>query len=252
MPSLRRWGLVVGCLVVLGGVAWAGDPLARPASPKACEYLDQGNTLYDLRSFEDAIKAFRAGAVIEEAAVFDFNLGQASRQLGKYEDAIWYYERFVDIGHPAGEDLATVQELIKEMRAHLADRARTMPPNDPARPRSDAAKASPSGPPGTDWFGWGVTGFGIAAMGAGGAVLLSASHLSDQANMAADTKRRDQLHDQARTRSTVGAVIGIGGIAATVAGAIKLLLHAHAAEPAASAALALGVSSNGAYVVGRF
>lgn len=74
-------------LVLIVGAARAA-PLARPASPEAQEHLDRGNRLYGTRPFEEAIAEYKAGALIEPAPVFDYNLGQCFRQLGRYQEAI--------------------------------------------------------------------------------------------------------------------------------------------------------------------
>lgn len=264
--------MVVACVFFLSGVATAGKPLARPTNREAREHLDRGNRLYNTRSFDEAIVEFKAGALVEPASVFDYNLGQAYRQLGKYNEAIWHYERFLIYGKPDGKLLEGVNAFLKEMRAQLANRALTMPPTEPAplsandttttpavrtspasEPRqlevsSESATVSPRGP---DWFGWGMAATGVAAMGAAGALLLSSSHLSDQANTELDVRQRNQLHDQAGTRSTVGVVIGIGGIGLTTAGIIKLVLHGRDTARH-TAALDIGITSNGAFVVGSF
>ena len=272
MRTAWRWFVVAGCMLFLGGIAAAGNPLARPAKREAREHLDRGNRLYNTRSFDEAIVEFKAGALIEPASVFDYNLAQAYRQLGKYKEAIWHYERFLNYGHPAGELLDAVHSFLDEMRAQLANRALTMLPAEPVPPRADrAAQAAATPPPpsteprrsrassedssrsaaGTDCFTWSMVGSGMAAMAGAGALFLSSSHLSDEANMEPDTRRRNQLHDQARTRSTIGVVVGVGGVGLATAGVIKLLLHAREAPPRA-AVLDIAVTTNGAFVVGHF
>jgi hypothetical protein len=89
-------------------------------------------------------------------------------------------------------------------------------------------------------------------MGTAGAVLLSASHLNDQANMEPDVRRWNQLHDQAGTRRTIGVVIGIGGMGLTVAGAVRLMLHTREMAHPSAARLDVGISSNGIFVAGKF
>ncbi|HEX8113876.1 MAG TPA: hypothetical protein VF516_39360 [Kofleriaceae bacterium] len=83
-------------------------------------------------------------------------------------------------------------------------------------------------------------------------MLLSAGHLSDRANTEPDTLRRNQLHEQARNRSTVGAILGIGGIGLTAVGVVKLVLHARETTRPTAARLDVGITSNGAFVVGNF
>src|SRR5882724_11088677 len=117
MRLILRWLVVIACFVgVFGGnAAFAGKPLARPTNHEACEHLDRGNKLYNLRSFDEAIREFKAGALIESAPVFDYNLGQAYRQLGKYKDALWHYDRFLNYGRPTGELLDAVTGFMAEM-----------------------------------------------------------------------------------------------------------------------------------------
>ena len=107
-------------------------------------------------------------------------------------------------------------------------------------------------PTGTDWLGWGMAGAGVAAMGGAAALFFSSSHLIDQANNEPDTRRRNQLHDQAGTRNTIGVIVGIGGIGLTAAGIIKLVLHSREMAPAHTTTLEIGITSNSAFVVGRF
>src|SRR5882724_9357480 len=113
--------LVIFCFVVasLPTPALAGDPLARPLDPKACGHLDRGNNLYDAGSFKEAIDEYKAGETIEPAPVFDFNLGQAHRQLGLYREALWHYDRFVNKGEPTGRLRDAVIAFMAEMRTHL-------------------------------------------------------------------------------------------------------------------------------------
>ena len=136
-PPGRGWVLVVvtvlAALAVLESGAWAGDPsLAGPKTPVAHEHFARGNRLYRIRQFEGAIAEYQAGAVLELAPVFDYNLGQCYRQLGKYADAIWHYERFLKNARPGSELSALVSGFLQQMRGELERRAMTQPPTDVA------------------------------------------------------------------------------------------------------------------------
>jgi tetratricopeptide (TPR) repeat protein len=272
MRSILQWLVAVACLIDVFGAnaAFAGKPLARPANHEACEHLDRGNRLYNLRSFDEAIKEFKAGALIEPAPVFDYNLGQAYRQLGKYKDALWHYDRFLKYGQPAGELLDAVNRFMAEMRAQLANGVPAMSPTDAAegppspsvsRPATEShqeiVRHDDPAPPiehdtARDWFGWSITGAGVVGVGAAGFLFLRASSLNDQANSEPDARRRNDLHDQARTRNLLGAVIGIGGGGLIVTGVIKLALHSRDHAVTSTAALDIGISGHGVVVSGRF
>jgi hypothetical protein len=108
------------------------NPLAKPAAAEARNHLVLGNKLYGVRSFDEAAAEYKAGALVEPAPVFDYNLGQCFRQLGKYQEAIWHYERFLTRGNPQGELLDAVNGFIAQMKSELEKRAMTQKPTEPA------------------------------------------------------------------------------------------------------------------------
>src|ERR1044071_9464838 len=215
MRSPLRWCVVLVSFLIASRAATAfGDALSRPASQEARDHLDHGNKLYNIGSFEEAIAEYKGGALIEPSPVFDYNLGQSNRQLGKYREALWHYDRFLHKGQPTGELRDAVIAFMAEMRAHLENKAQTMPPRGPA-PTSDPgppaaasipasgapspATAAPpptgreaggaSPPPGAsaadqddarDWLGWSLTGSGVGALGVSGALFYRASPLNGQ------------------------------------------------------------------------
>jgi tetratricopeptide (TPR) repeat protein len=245
--------------VVATGTAYAGNPLALPASSEARDHLNRGARLYNTRSFDEAIVEFKAGALIEPAPVFDYNLGQAYRQLGKYQDAIWHYERFLTYGNPTGDVLTAVQGFVAEMKEHLADRAHSMPPTglatdaEPARPVAAPVVVKHDAPPrdeSVNWIGWTTTGAGVAGIGVGAYLFVRASSLNDRANTQPDALMRNSLHDQASTRNLAGAIVGAAGVALTATGIYLLVARPHHTEQTAS--LDVGVTSHGVMVQGRF
>jgi tetratricopeptide (TPR) repeat protein len=125
--------LVVSLGFVLATTAHA-DPLAKPTNVVARDYLTTGNRFYRLREFEKAIEEYKAGAVREDSPIFYYNLGQCYRQLGRYEDAIWHYERFLERGKPTGEVEASVRDFIVQMRGELEKKAMKQPPIERERP----------------------------------------------------------------------------------------------------------------------
>jgi tetratricopeptide (TPR) repeat protein len=115
--SPRAWLLVALLLAAFAAPARANDPaLAEPAAPAARQHFVQGNRLYRSRKVDEAIAAYQAGASIEPAPIFDFNLGQCYRKLGRYADARRHYERFLRSGRPGDELRGLVTEFVRQMR----------------------------------------------------------------------------------------------------------------------------------------
>lgn len=107
----------------------AADPLAKPAAAEARKHLSLGNKLYAVRSFDEAVAEYKAGALIEAA-------------LGKAKEAVWHYERFLNRGHPEGQLLDAVNGFVAEMRAALEKEVAA-----PAEPPPPAPSVAPAPAP---------------------------------------------------------------------------------------------------------
>lgn len=235
-----------------------GDPLAKPSSTIAREHLSQGNKLYRVREFEKAIEEYKAGAITDDAPVFAYNLGQCYRQLGKYEDAIWHYERFLSRANPSGEFRVSVESFVTQMKNEREHKAMSQPPTEPA-PAASLPTASivslptksmaSTEPWSADLIGWGMFGGGILAGGIGGYFLLNASDLNDQANAEPRSDVRALLRDKADSRQTVGLITSVAGLGLLTAGLVKLALYDHAPTTTAWRIMPNG---NGLAVFGSF
>ena len=271
-------------LAALGGLlarpslcAAQKGPLAKPTLPEAREHLALGNKLYNVRSFDDAVIEYKAGTLIEPAPVFDYNLGQCYRLTGKYQDAIWHYERFLARGKPQGELLDAVNDFIAQMKSELGKKAMTQQPTEPAPTGSSGAaqgvpsgttasvstQTSPSSPTRSGrqrvgssfpWYdditGWVLTGAGVIGLASGAGLLINSASLSDKANSAFDQKQYAHLHDQARSRTWIGVAIGTAGTALLVTGIIKLVAHPESSLRTAS--LSITATDNSLSVHGEF
>lgn len=280
-----KWHIAFGTLIAVclsSVMAFAdADPLAPPKDRRAAEHLKQGNRSYRLRDFEAAIVAYKAGAAIEEANVFWYNLGQSYRQLGNYEESLWYYQRFLDRGRPSGELQTAVLDFIAKMNAERDKAASKQPPTEAGG--DDAGKVSGSNAPSADassnrdnastvdrdptdadlvvsndeaprWHndivGWAIVGGGAVALGVGTGLLVNASGLHTEANEAMSETERVRLHDKAQSRRTLGLVVtGLGGVLAAV-GVVKLALVPNRRDTAVQ----VSASSSGIAVglAGRF
>jgi len=263
--------IVIGIGTVRGPFAIPSadaNPLAKPTLAEARNHLALGNKLYNVRSFDEAVAEYKAGALIEPAPVFDYNLGQCYRLTGKYQEAIWHYERFLVRAKPEGKIFDAVNDFIAQMKSELDKKAMTQKPTEPAPTPAVAPPASQPAPPTqtapsqhppavrseeawySDSFGWGLAGAGAVGIAVGGGFLSSASGLRADANATTDQAEYSRLSDNASTRNLLGAVIGIGGAGLLVTGIIKLAVHSE--EPSRVSQLGFGASRTGVVVFGRF
>jgi hypothetical protein len=60
-------------------IAHAQTAIARPTDPAALAHFNQGNAHYKVREFAKAVEEYKAGELIQAAAIFDYNLGQCYR-----------------------------------------------------------------------------------------------------------------------------------------------------------------------------
>jgi tetratricopeptide (TPR) repeat protein len=258
---IRALIAILVCLFMPFAAARAyADPLSKPASAAAREHLVLGNRLYGVRSFDDAAAEYKAGALIEPAPVFDYNLGQCFRQLGKYQEAIWHYERFATRANPQGELLDAVNGFIAQMKSELDKKAMTQKPTEAAPPQVNESpparlRAEQQVTPPTDaWYkdhvGWGLTAVGVVGVAVGAGFLIDAVSLRNQANANPSQQGSNRQHEIVGSRSVLGGGLGIGGVVFLVSGVIKLAIHADSSPSVAEWSLA--VSGDGVLVSGSF
>lgn len=197
--------------------------------------------------------------MIEAAPVFDYNLGQCFRQLGKAKEAVWHYERFLNRGRPEGQLLDAVNGFVAEMRATLEKEAAAQAEPPPVAPSPTPAPAPvvappPPPPPDEPWYadriGWALTGSGVAGLAVGGALFLDARSLDDDANHNADQRQSRDQHDKADNRRLIGTFVSAGSLGLLAAGVVKLAIVPHHAT--GPVAWQLSASPSGLVVFGQF
>lgn len=250
---MRPWILALTIVLATASGARADDPpIRKPASAAALEHLARATKLYNVRSFAEAADEYKAGALEEPAPVFDYNLGQCYRQLGRYDDAIWHYERFVKSSPETPVRNEIVATFIAQMRAERASRARSAPPTDPAPPPFEAPpNAAATRVATARWYddraGWALVVGGVATLGGSAVLLASAAGLHEDANHTAAQRASADLRDRAESRAQVGVLLGVVGIGLGVAGGIKLW-----STPDDPRAPVIALSPAGVTVLGRF
>ena len=262
MQSTRRLcfaAMGLAMLLALSRTAQADDALAKPTRAESREHFTAGNRLYRMREFEKAIDHYKAGALEEDVPVFHYNLGQCYRMLGRYPDAIWHYERFLERAKPPGAIREAVDEFLRQMKDELAKKATTQPPVEPAPDVMPRSAGSPEPRPaerGEHWYvdrpGWVLAGTGALGAGLGIALLVNANGIEERSNSELSHGGRIELRERAKDRRLIGTVVGIAGGTALVTGIAKLAIHRKDREHAITASLDLGASRASVIVMGRF
>jgi hypothetical protein len=120
----RRWsGLVVLAAVLTGGAAGAAEPaeVARRHFLRGMAAIELAKDDADL---EAAIEEFRLAAVAEPGmAGAWFNLAAVQVKLGRFEEAISHYQRYLVVA-PQAEDAARVRDELVKLEFRL-ERTRT-------------------------------------------------------------------------------------------------------------------------------
>jgi tetratricopeptide (TPR) repeat protein len=236
------------------------SPRAEPTTPKAHAHYDMGKKLFGLQQFEQAIDEYKTGALLETLPVWDLLLGQCYRKLHRHQETLWYFERFLKLGHPTGKLLEGVNAAIAEAHAELDKEAESQPPPMPSNTPQPPSPATPvpmaptvvdSGAPWyRDAIGMTLVGVGGIAIGTAGYLALDGRRLRDESNSDPSHMRRDELYAQSVSRYQWSTAFGIGGAITTLAGVVRF-----ATRPAAhrtTMSWNVGIVGNGVMLFGRF
>lgn len=106
-----------GTLVLLSLLAQAGTPAASPeARAKAQALLKEGAQYYQQGQFADALEKFEQAYAFFPSPKLFFNIGQASRDLGRPVDAVDAFEKFLlQAADAAPELIAEAKRSVEEL-----------------------------------------------------------------------------------------------------------------------------------------
>lgn len=161
-----RW---IAAALVIAGLAAATAVRADPVD----DHVARGRELYDRGDFAHARDELLAAYQLEPRPELLFALGQVELNLGRFAQAIDYYQRFIAT-NPAADQIALAQQAIGAARARLAEQP-AAPPPPPPRP---AAPPRPPPPPQPRWDNadTGLVALGGAIMALGGGLAFYGHH----------------------------------------------------------------------------
>jgi hypothetical protein len=270
----------------------------KPTSVASLAHFEAGNRLYKsglkrerpfadrVRDLRGAIDEYQAGAQLEDAPAFDYNMGHTAWLLLDNPSAVAHLLRFLDRARPDDHLRAAIEKEIASLdpSGAIRDDLRRAQPTasaDAAESASTKATASvgpvlkaaqpvptsrvdgaplertppePSRPSHAwTWVGWGLTGAGLAGGGLTTWLVVSANSLDRdaQATNRSSNERLD-VQDRADARRRAALFTGIGSGVAVVLGLVTLAFPARSDGRRATSAWNLRLTGNGVAVVGRF
>lgn len=180
-------------LAVLLTVLVCGLARAESPSPEelARRHHERATVFYNLGQFEDAIAEYRKGYEQKADPAFLLNIGEAYRQLGAHDKALFFYRRYL-FAVPEAPNRGAIDERIAALEQLVAAEQRARSPA-PAEPLSTipsnrgqawasppyVAETAPPAPPAPQpiyhrWWFWAGVG-GLVAGGVAVGLLVSAS-----------------------------------------------------------------------------
>jgi tetratricopeptide (TPR) repeat protein len=115
--SIVTSGVVAGllALAIPGGLVHPQVAHAEDAATKASKkHYAQGEKLFALGKFEDALAEYQKAFDAKPIPDFLFNIGQCYRNLGDYDSAIFSFKKFLKLD-PDASNRDKVQELIDDL-----------------------------------------------------------------------------------------------------------------------------------------
>jgi hypothetical protein len=157
-PALRAF-VVLGVLVVASVTSAparaqgtrAGSTGRDAAVEKARDHFQQGQRLYTVSRYREALEQFKNAFLAVEDPVFLYNIAQCHRLLGESAEAARFYRRYIEAA-PSGSERTRAEKWIAELEsapgtapAPVSPAPRPSPPpvTPPAGASPPMAAASP-------------------------------------------------------------------------------------------------------------
>jgi tetratricopeptide (TPR) repeat protein len=209
--------LLVFALLALPVVAVAGPK----EKAEAQKHIEKATTAHQGGKYDVALTELQAAYSLDPQPDLLYAIGQVHVKLGKCEDAISSYEKFLATNPPA-EPAAAAKEAIDTCKAQ----APPPPPEPTPEPTPPPQPVAPPPPPPapehkafyTDVIGSSLVGAGVVSIVVGVVMYSSAVSTLDDAEAATTYDMHKELVDDAHTKRNLGLVFGAVGLAAVGVG----------------------------------
>ncbi len=214
--------LVIAALA-LPGVARAEDPKAE-----AKRHVDHATELHKGGKFAEALDELKTAYALDPQPQLLYAMGQLLVNLGHCDQAINYYQRFVD-SKPSVDLAQIATEAIAVCKTNPPPAIdQGAKPSEPAVTPPPVAAANPSAPEGTPWYGDyladGLVGAGVVSGVLGILFYRGATSDRDSADHATGYAAYKQLVDSASSKRTTAVVFGVLGAGLIGGGAVHFMV----------------------------
>ncbi len=248
MPTARTRRGRVTMLAVSSLLLWAPDAFGRPppltlgqaASTKepdkarAAELFKKSAVLYRQGDFKGAIELLDEAYTLDPQPVLLYNRARAAEGLGRIDEAISGYEKFLN-DEPNAPDRGAIEQRLATLRRQRDERValekdrearREAPPSAPGTTPQEPPHAADvvERPPSRSVGPLIVAGVGLAAIGAGAGAGALALSKKDDAVSEPVHARSMKLKDDADGFATVSTISFVTGVVLVAAGTVWLLL----------------------------
>ncbi len=178
--SRGRWTSTTSTLIFLSVLRW-GVPAQGQAQPQPGEHGAMAERYYMSGQYKEAIEEFKAAYLKEPLPIYLYNIAQSQRQIGRKQEALTQYERFLHEAQNA-QQRARAQGYVTELRAQLAaeQAAKTAVAPTQALPAPGPSRLLPQPQPVTSvpvyrrwWFWTAIGGVVVAGVATGVAVAVT-------------------------------------------------------------------------------
>ena len=192
-------------------------PLVAVAGPKedAQKHIAKATEAHQAGKYDVALTELQVAHALDPQPDLLYAMGQVQVKLGKCNDAIVSYEKFLATNPPT-EPSNAAREAIDQCKAQAP-----APTPEPAPAPTPAPAPEPTTPPQpkafyTDKVGSALVGVGVVTMIVGVVMYASAVSTLDDAELQATThEEHKQLVNEAEGRRNTGLIFGVIGVAAT-------------------------------------
>lgn len=221
------------CVLLAAAPPARAQPSEPPPETKADarKHFDQAQVFYRLGRFDDAVREFEEAYRLYPKPALLFNLGQAHRQAGNTDKAIFFFRQYLD-SNPEAKDRGEIEALIQEL-----EKAKAATPTQPKPMVEETAATQP--PPETvrtetSPGSRGLRTAGVVAMIGGGALVVAGAafaalahaqqgKLEDAYAAGKDDIQNAALYSDTQAARDRGRLLANLSIASFVAGGVALV-----------------------------